>query len=224
MTDPDPSLNALVQQRPAAPDAPDAAIPPRAPRETALPAWLMPVAVALLLAIGVASYFVFERMRALEAALHRNVAEVGAQAVESDTWRSEQGAAVIVKETRTSGGAARQVRELEAKFGESQDRRRRWTNTLADDLVRTYRDERALAEIEHALVLAVSSSCNWPGTPSWRSRRRVGGAVGATGAQQITGQIICPCAAPWQTTWNVCVERRWPIWPGRRCASTPCWR
>jgi uroporphyrin-3 C-methyltransferase len=143
MTDPDPSLNALVQQRPAAPDAPDAAIPPRAPRETALPAWLMPVAVALLLAIGVASYFVFERMRALEAALHRNVAEVGAQAVEA-TRASEQGAAGIAGYDTRLGSQEVQLSELRARIEAYE--------YLADDLVRTY-DERALAEVEHALVL-----------------------------------------------------------------------
>jgi uroporphyrin-3 C-methyltransferase len=140
MTDPTPNVNA-VPEATASVDAVPAAVHPV--RDTALPAWVVTIAVLVLLVFGVASYLMFERMRALEAELDKRVAAVGAQAVEA-TRASEQEAAGIASYGTRLGSQELQLSELRARIEAYE--------YLADDLVRTY-DERVLAEVEHALVL-----------------------------------------------------------------------
>lgn len=140
MTDPIPNLNAAPEST-ASVDTVPAAVRPA--RDTALPAWVVPVAVLALLMFGAASYLMLERMRALEAELDKRVAAVGAQAVEA-TRASEQDAAGIAKYGTRLGNQELQLSELRARIEAYE--------YLADDLVRTY-DERILVEVEHALVL-----------------------------------------------------------------------
>lgn len=140
MTDSIPNVNAAPESTASVDSAPAAVRPVR---DTALPAWVVPVAVLVLLVFGVASYLMLDRMRALEVELDARVAAVGAQAVEA-TRASEQDAAGIAGYGTRLGSQEIQLSELRARIEAYE--------YLADDLVRTY-DERVLAEVEHALVL-----------------------------------------------------------------------
>ncbi|WP_305631859.1 uroporphyrinogen-III C-methyltransferase [Methyloversatilis sp.] len=123
--------------------APETAPDVRAARETRLPGWLLPVVVFVLIIFGLLSFFMVQRMRVLEAELNRRVAAVGAQAVEASR-ANEQGAEGIASNGERLGSHEVQLSELRSRIEAYE--------FLADDLVRTY-DERALAEVEHALVL-----------------------------------------------------------------------
>lgn len=136
MTDPIPNVNTAPEPTASVDSVPAA-------RGTALPVWVVPVAVLVLLVFGVASYLMFERMRTLEAELDKRVAAVGAQAIEANR-ASEQDAAGIASYGTRLGSQEVQLSELRARIEAYE--------YLADDLVRTY-DERVLAEVEHALVL-----------------------------------------------------------------------
>ena len=56
---------------------------PPAKREGVVPPWALGLAVLLLVALGVASFFMLTRMRTLEAELHRRVEVVGEQAAQA---------------------------------------------------------------------------------------------------------------------------------------------
>jgi uroporphyrin-3 C-methyltransferase len=92
MTDPIPNVNAVPEST-ASVDAVTPAVRP-ARSETALrPGWCRSSCWRCCW-LGVAGYLMLERMRGLEAELHKRVAAVGAQAVEA-TRASEQDAAGI---------------------------------------------------------------------------------------------------------------------------------
>ncbi len=116
---------------------------PPAKREGVVPLWALGLAVLLLVALGVASFFMLTRMRTLEAELHRRVEVVGEQAAQARD-ASEQEAAGIATYGNRLGSQEVQLAELRARIEAYE--------YLADDLVRSY-DERVLAEVEHALVL-----------------------------------------------------------------------
>jgi uroporphyrin-3 C-methyltransferase len=116
---------------------------PPAKREGVVPLWALGLAVLLLVALGVASFFMLTRMRTLEAELHRRVVVVGEQAAQARD-ASEQEAAGIATYGNRLGSQEVQLAELRARIEAYE--------YLADDLVRSY-DERVLAEVEHALVL-----------------------------------------------------------------------
>ncbi|AOF81239.1 hemX family protein [Methyloversatilis sp. RAC08] len=136
----DPSPNSAVPMPPAA--NPGRIDVPAAPA-TRLPGWLLPVVVFVLIVFGLLSFFMMQRMRVLEAELNKRVAAVGAQAVEASR-ANEQGAEGMASHGERLGSQEAQLSELRARIDAYE--------FLADDLVRTY-DERALAEVEHALVL-----------------------------------------------------------------------
>lgn len=146
MTDPSPNSAAPMPSA-VSPDRTE--VPPgtapdsRAARETRLPGWLLPVVVFVLIVFGLLSYFMVQRMRVLEAGLNKRVTAVGAQAVEASR-ANEQGAEGMVSHSERLSSQEVQLSELRARIDAYA--------FLADDLVRTY-DERALAEVEHALVL-----------------------------------------------------------------------
>ncbi|MFH1814783.1 MAG: uroporphyrinogen-III C-methyltransferase [Pseudomonadota bacterium] len=140
----DPSPNSAAPMPPAASAGrTDASPDVREARETRLPGWLLPVVVFVLIIFGLLSFFMVQRMRVLEAELNRRVAAVGAQAVEASR-ANEQGAEGIASNGERLGSHEVQLSELRSRIEAYE--------FLADDLVRTY-DERALAEVEHALVL-----------------------------------------------------------------------
>lgn len=142
MTDPSPNSAAPVLPA-VSPGLADAAPDMRAQHETRLPGWLLPAVVFVLIIFGLLSFFMFQHMRALEAELNKQVAAVGAQAVEASR-ANEQGAEGIASNGERLVSQEVQLAELRARIDAYE--------FLADDLVRTY-DERALAEVEHALVL-----------------------------------------------------------------------
>lgn len=112
-------------------------------REGVVPLWALGLSVLLLVVLGVASFFMLQRMRALESELHQRVAVVGEQAAQARSV-SEQEAAGVASYGSRIGSQEVQLAELRARIEAYE--------YLADDLVRTY-DERVLAEVEHALVL-----------------------------------------------------------------------
>ena len=148
MTDTTPNpgpaaLPAAAAERPDADVLPDASPAARTPRDTRVPGWLIPVVVFVLIVFGLLTFFMVQRMRVLEAELNRRVAAVGAQAVEASRV-NEQGVEGIASYGARLGSQEAQLSELRTRIEAYE--------YLADDLVRTY-DERALAEVEHALVL-----------------------------------------------------------------------
>lgn len=130
--------------KPAAPAeqaAPTRARP--AHRPGVVPLWALGLSLLLLVVLGVASFLMLSRMRALESELHQRVAVVGEQAAQARS-ASEQEAAGVAGYGNRLGSHEVQLAELRARVEAYE--------YLADDLVRTY-DERVLAEVEHALVL-----------------------------------------------------------------------
>lgn len=115
--------------------------PPK--REGVVPLWALGLSLLLLVALGVASFLMLQRMRALESELHRRVEVVGEQAAQA-TRATEQEAAGIAGYGARLSSQEVQLAELRARIEAYE--------YLADDLVRSY-DERVLAEVEHALVL-----------------------------------------------------------------------
>lgn len=140
MTDP---IENSTSPTPVSSALPASAADARPAARTALPGWLIPLCVLLLLAVGVAGFLMVQRMHALEDELHRRVSVVGEQAAEA-TRASEQEAAGIASYGTRLGNQEAQLAELRARIEAYE--------YLADDLVRSY-DERVLSEVEHALVL-----------------------------------------------------------------------
>lgn len=146
MTDPTPNSAASLppQANPGRSDAPPETSPmAQGPRDTRLPGWLLPVVVFVLIMFGLMSFFMVQRMRVLEAELDKRVAAAGLQAVDASREKAQQAEGLAGYDERLAGQEV-QLSELRARIEAYA--------FLADDLVRTY-DERALAEVEHALVL-----------------------------------------------------------------------
>lgn len=117
--------------------------PASSKREGVVPLWALGLSLLLLVALGVASFLMLQRMRALESELHRRVEVVGEQAARASRATEQEAAGIAGYGTRLSSQEA-QLAELRARIDAFE--------YLADDLVRSY-DERVLAEVEHALVL-----------------------------------------------------------------------
>ncbi len=117
--------------------------PASSKREGVVPLWALGLSLLLLVALGVASFLMLQRMRALESELHRRVEVVGEQAAQATRATEQEAAGIAGYGTRLSSQEV-QLAELRARIDAYE--------YLADDLVRSY-DERVLAEVEHALVL-----------------------------------------------------------------------
>jgi uroporphyrin-3 C-methyltransferase len=132
------------QTPPSTPVTPVGAAQPAQPkREGVVPLWALGLSLLLLVALGVASFLMLQRMRALESELHRRVEVVGEQAAQATRATEQEAAGIACYGTRLSSQEV-QLAELRARIEAYE--------YLADDLVRSY-DERVLAEVEHALVL-----------------------------------------------------------------------
>jgi uroporphyrin-3 C-methyltransferase len=128
---------------PVTPVGAAASQPATSKREGVVPLWALGLSLLLLVALGVASFLMLQRMRALESELHRRVEVVGEQAAQATRATEQEAAGIAGYGTRLSSQEV-QLAELRARIEAYE--------YLADDLVRSY-DERVLAEVEHALVL-----------------------------------------------------------------------
>lgn len=128
---------------PVTPVGAAASQPASSKREGVVPLWALGLSLLLLVALGVASFLMLQRMRALESELHRRVEVVGEQAAQATRATEQEAAGIAGYGTRLSSQEV-QLAELRARIEAYE--------YLADDLVRSY-DERVLAEVEHALVL-----------------------------------------------------------------------
>lgn len=128
---------------PVTPVGAAASQPASSKREGVVPLWALGLSLLLLVALGVASFLMLQRMRALESELHRRVEVVGEQAAQATRATEQEAAGIAGYGTRLSTQEV-QLTELRARIEAYE--------YLADDLVRSY-DERVLAEVEHALVL-----------------------------------------------------------------------
>lgn len=125
------------------PDAPHA-FPDRPPKGSGVvPLWALGLSLLLLVALGVASFFMLQRMRSLESELNRRVEVVGEQAAQARSASEQEVAGMAGHGARLSRQEV-QIEELRARIEAYE--------YLADDLVRGF-DERVLSEVEHALVL-----------------------------------------------------------------------
>lgn len=128
---------------PVTPVGTAASQPASSKREGVVPLWALGLSLLLLVALGVASFLMLQRMRALESELNRRVEVVGEQAAQATRATEQEAAGIAGYGTRLSSQEV-QLAELRARIEAYE--------YLADDLVRSY-DERVLAEVEHALVL-----------------------------------------------------------------------